>query len=239
MRFEVSTTTGRNRARRVPSSGMVTADSASNSNRNASNSSSPAVHLVDQQHRRARPGMIERGEQRPGQQVLLAEQVRVPERLAAGLGQPDRQQLARVVPLVQRLRRRSGPRSTATGAAGCPVPRPAPWRPRSCRRLARLRAGLAAPSGRPGTTRWPAPRPRDIRWSRAQPAAPLRDRRLAPPPGRRPNACCRGWLMTSSLMGEPGPFAPGCPGWRTRRWPESAACRRAAPRTVPGRPSRR
>src|SRR5215831_13973105 len=62
-----------------------------------------AVHLVDQQHGRVRAWMVEGGEQRPGQQILLAEQVSIAQRLAARLGQPDRQQLARVVPLIQRF----------------------------------------------------------------------------------------------------------------------------------------
>src|SRR5580704_3447001 len=55
----------------------------------------PAVHLVDEQYGRARAWMLKGGEQRPGQQVLLAEQVRVAQCLATRPGQPDRQQLPR------------------------------------------------------------------------------------------------------------------------------------------------
>ena len=50
--------------------------------------------------------MVERREQRPFQQVVVAEQVGLAGRLAPGLGQPDREQLAGIVPLVQRLGRR-------------------------------------------------------------------------------------------------------------------------------------
>jgi hypothetical protein len=62
-----------------------------------------AVHLIDQQHGRARARVQQRGEQRPRQQVLAGEQVLVLDPLAGRLGQPDGEQLARVVPLVQRL----------------------------------------------------------------------------------------------------------------------------------------
>ena len=49
--------------------------------------------------------MEQRGQQRPGQQVVAGEQVLVPDVVPGRLGQPDGQQLARVVPLVQRLGR--------------------------------------------------------------------------------------------------------------------------------------
>ena len=113
------------------------------------------VHLVDEQYGGPRAGMVQRGQQRPGQQVVGAEQVRVAERLAAGLGQPDREQLARVVPLVQGLGR--GQALVALQPDQRRVERPprAPWLPRSCRPRARPQAGSAGPSGRPGT----APRP--------------------------------------------------------------------------------
>src|SRR5450755_1593459 len=62
-----------------------------------------AVDLVDEQHRGPRPGMQQGGEQRPGQQVFLGEQVLVTDVLPGRLGQPDGQQLTRVVPFVQRL----------------------------------------------------------------------------------------------------------------------------------------
>ena len=63
------------------------------------------VHFVDEQHRRAWPGVVKRGQQRPGEQELLAEQVGLPKLLVGGLGQPDGKQLLGVVPLVQRLGR--------------------------------------------------------------------------------------------------------------------------------------
>src|SRR5690606_16479830 len=63
------------------------------------------VHLVQQQHRRSGSRVLERRQQRTGQQVLPAAQVRLPQVGALRLGQPDRQQLPRVVPLVQRLGR--------------------------------------------------------------------------------------------------------------------------------------
>ena len=62
-----------------------------------------AVDLVDQQHRRARAGVLERAQQRPPDQVVGAEQVLLAELVAGRLGEPDGQQLARVVPLVERL----------------------------------------------------------------------------------------------------------------------------------------
>ena len=62
-----------------------------------------AVDLVDQQHRGPRPGVLQRLQQRPRDQVVAAEQLLLGELVAARLGQADRQQLARIVPLVQRL----------------------------------------------------------------------------------------------------------------------------------------
>ena len=62
-----------------------------------------AVDLVDQQHRRPRARVLQGPQQRPRDQVLAAEQVALAQLLAGRLGQPDRQQLARIVPLVQRL----------------------------------------------------------------------------------------------------------------------------------------
>jgi hypothetical protein len=63
------------------------------------------VHLVDEQHRRARSGVVDRGQQRPGQEVVRAEQVGLLDGRALRLGQSDREQLPRVVPLVERLGR--------------------------------------------------------------------------------------------------------------------------------------
>ena len=62
-----------------------------------------AVDLVDQQHRRPRAGMLERAQERPPDQVVGAEQVLLAQRRAARVGEPDAEQLARVVPLVERL----------------------------------------------------------------------------------------------------------------------------------------
>ena len=49
--------------------------------------------------------MLERAQQRAADQVVGAEQVLLGQLGAPGLGEPDAQQLARVVPLVQRLGR--------------------------------------------------------------------------------------------------------------------------------------
>ena len=49
--------------------------------------------------------MLDRLQQRPRDQVVGAEQVGLVDGRALRLGQPDREQLARVVPLVQRLAR--------------------------------------------------------------------------------------------------------------------------------------
>ncbi len=62
-----------------------------------------AVDLVDEQHRRARAVVAHAAQDRPLHQELLAEQVRLGQRLVLGLGQPDREQLALVVPVVERL----------------------------------------------------------------------------------------------------------------------------------------
>ena len=59
-----------------------------------------AVDLIDQQDRRQRARMLDGAEQRPLDQVVPAEQVVRTQRVTLGLGQPDRQQLARVVPFV-------------------------------------------------------------------------------------------------------------------------------------------
>jgi hypothetical protein len=62
-----------------------------------------AVELVDEQHGRERSRVRERLQQGPSQEVLLGEQVVLAQVVAAGLGEPDPQELAGVVPLVQRL----------------------------------------------------------------------------------------------------------------------------------------
>jgi hypothetical protein len=63
------------------------------------------VDLVDQQHRRYRPGVPYAAQDRPLRQELGGEQVGVRELLLPGLGQPDRHQLALMIPLVQGLGR--------------------------------------------------------------------------------------------------------------------------------------
>ena len=103
VRLEVSTITGGCVARTVPSSGIVTAASASISSRNASKSSSARSISSIRQHRRSRPRMLERPKQRPADQVVGAEQVLLAQLAPARLRQADAEQLARIVPLVQRL----------------------------------------------------------------------------------------------------------------------------------------
>ena len=61
------------------------------------------VDLVDQEHGRQRARVAQRGEQRPRDQELLAEHVGVFEGLPTCLGQPNPEELAGVVPLVERL----------------------------------------------------------------------------------------------------------------------------------------
>ena len=72
MRLEVSTITGGWVARIVPSSGIVTAASAEQLEQERLEVVVGAVDLVDQQHRRPRPGMLERAQQRPADQVVAA-----------------------------------------------------------------------------------------------------------------------------------------------------------------------
>ena len=64
-----------------------------------------AVHLVDQQHGGLRAGMLERLQQRPLDEVLAGEERLLLQARALGLGHPDAEQLARVVPLVEGLGR--------------------------------------------------------------------------------------------------------------------------------------
>ena len=62
-------------ARIVPSSGIVTAASAEQLEQERLEVVVGAVDLVDQQHRRPRPRMLERAQQRAADQVVAAEQV--------------------------------------------------------------------------------------------------------------------------------------------------------------------
>ena len=128
------------------------------------------VYLVDEQHRGSWPGVVERGEQRPRKQELLAEQVPVGHVLVRGLGQPDGEQLAGVVPLVERLGGRDALVALQPHQRRCRAQSPRPSPPRSCRHRARLRAGWAAPFARPGTAppragRRPGTRPCPGLWS--------------------------------------------------------------------------
>ena len=61
------------------------------------------VDLVDQQDDGPRARVLDGLQQRPGDEVVGAEEVVLGDRRTGRLGQPDAQQLARVVPLVERL----------------------------------------------------------------------------------------------------------------------------------------
>jgi hypothetical protein len=62
-----------------------------------------AVDLVDQQHGRSRPAVAHTLKDRPVHQIGLGVEVGLGDGFAARLGQPDAQQLALVIPVVQRL----------------------------------------------------------------------------------------------------------------------------------------
>ena len=89
----------------VPSSGIVTLRLRQQLEQERLEVVVGAVDLVDQQHRGPRARVLERAQQRPPDQVVRAEQLLLAQRRAAGVRQPDAQQLAGVVPLVERLRR--------------------------------------------------------------------------------------------------------------------------------------
>ena len=114
------------------------------------------VELVDQQHRRPRAGMLQRGQQRPAQQVVRAEQPGLVGAARRGTRRAGCRAAGGRSSTRRAPRRRRCPRSTAAGPAGCPAPGRAPWPPRSCRRPARPPAAAAAAAGRPGTARWRA-----------------------------------------------------------------------------------
>jgi len=59
-----------------------------------------AVDLVDQQDRGPGTGMLQCAQQRPFDEIVAAEQVVGAQRVAGRLGEPDGQQLAWIVPLV-------------------------------------------------------------------------------------------------------------------------------------------
>ena len=120
-------------ARIVPSSGIVTLASASSSSRNASKSSSARSISSISSTAGPRAGMLERAQQRPADQIVGTEQLLFAERRAAGLGEPDAQQLARVVPLVERLGRVDPLVALQADQRRVRARPPATWRPRSCR----------------------------------------------------------------------------------------------------------
>ena len=92
-------------ARIVPSSGIVTLRVGEQLEQEGLEVVVGAVDLVDQQYRRARARVLERPQQRSADQVVGAEQLLLVERAPARLGEPDAEQLARIVPLVERLGR--------------------------------------------------------------------------------------------------------------------------------------
>ena len=63
-----------------------------------------SVDLVDEQHRRSRAGVLERAQERAADEVVRPELL-LPERRVTRVGEPDAEELARIVPLVQRFGR--------------------------------------------------------------------------------------------------------------------------------------
>ena len=104
MRLEVKTTAGGWVAAIVPISGTVRAF-AQQLEEEGLEVVVGAIELVDQQDRGAWPGVLERTQQRAADEVLGREEPFLADLLAARLGQADAQELARIVPLVQRLGR--------------------------------------------------------------------------------------------------------------------------------------
>ena len=139
-----------------------------------------AVHLVDQQHRRR---LAERGEHRSRQQEPLVVQALlglVGVDLAGRLERAEVQDLAREVPVVERL---AGVDPLVALEADERQPealRRAPPRARSCRCRARPRAAAVAASARPGRRPWPA------RRRRGSPSCPVGRRRPLRSPVLRP-----------------------------------------------------
>ena len=180
-----------------------------------------AVDLVDEEHGRARARVLERLQERPlrrgtrGAEQRLLLEVRAPR-----LREPDAEQLARVVPLVERLGRRRCPRSTAAGCRGVssssasdfaawvlPDARP---RPRAAAAAAGVRR-RTAPAARPGRRGSPLGEPRGER--------------------RR----CRGQLVEAheirrTSRGRPGTRG-GSRGSRTRRARRPTSAYRASSRS--------
>ena len=102
MPFEVRTTRGIVRALIVPNSGIVTWKSDSSSSRNASNSSS--ARSTSSTSSTGGVFAPDRGEQRPLEQIVLGEDLRLDlaDAGARALARLDRQQLALIVPFVER-----------------------------------------------------------------------------------------------------------------------------------------
>ena len=154
-------------ARIVPSSGIVTAAPRQQLEQERLEVVVGAVDLVDQQHRRARAGMLERAQQRPADQIVGTEQLVLVQRLPAGLGEPDAEQLPGIVPLVQSLRRVDSLVALQPDQRTYRARPPATAPPRSCRRRPHPRAAGAAAAGGSGTSMSPGPRRRDSRPTRA------------------------------------------------------------------------
>ena len=177
-----------------------------------------AVDLVEQQHRRARTGVLDGLQQRAAQQVVGGRTGRPRPAGSAG-PRPAGCPAAGAGGSTRRApRRRRCPRSTAAGTAGCPAPGPAPSPPRSSRPRARPRAAAAAAAGRRGTARWPGPGRPGSRRRRGLPPAPRRPGPgTAPPPRPRSRAAWRhGRLRTPSRSGPGSSRRPsGSPRSRT------------------------
>ena len=147
MRFEVMTTAGGSSAAIVPSSGTVTVKSESTSSRNASNSSS-ARSSSSTAARRPTPARIAR-EQRPLDEELGPVELARRARSAVDLALLERarvEELARVVPLVERLRRVDALVALEPDQVGVEDARERLRRPRSCRPRPRPRGGAAGAS---------------------------------------------------------------------------------------------
>jgi len=203
-------------ARIVPISGIVTLASASNSSRNASKSSSArSISSISSTAGRG-PGCSSARKQRAPDQVFRAEQLLLTERRATRVGQTDAQQLARVVPFIERLGRVDPVRSTAGGSSGVSRTSASDLAASVLPTPASPRAAAAAAGARSGTSTSQVPRRRDSR-PRRDPA------RASRRPGRgggsrpRPPVTSRG-LIEVAAPGRrrrppipPAQTAPGSP----------------------------
>ena len=148
--------------------GCVIWKSDRNSSRNASNSWSERSISSTSSTRRS--GARSDLQQRPRDQETVVIDVDL---VLAGLA--DREQLALVVPFVERVRGVDALVALQPDQIAAEQLARAPWRPPSCRRPARLRAAAACRAGWPG--RWPSPGPHRRDSATLQGAAP-------PPPAR-------------------------------------------------------